>query len=97
MSRVLGNGHALVLRGAGRSNASGLPDPGRSQLEVRSGLRNRRASGTLGAIADEAAGIAQKRQRRIRCSLSIKGALCAAAPARVRIIALRTVVVVRGG
>ena len=24
-SRMLGNGHVLVLRGAGRSNASGLP------------------------------------------------------------------------
>jgi len=32
LSRMLGNGHVLVLRGAGRSNASGLP--------VRSGARS---------------------------------------------------------
>lgn len=29
MSRVLGNGHALVLRGARHSNVSGLPVHGR--------------------------------------------------------------------
>ena len=39
-------------------DAGSLVDvPGRSQLEVRSGLCNRRASGTLRAIVDEAAGI----------------------------------------
>ena len=36
--------------------------PGRSQLEVQSGLRNRRVSDTLRAIVDEAVGIAQERE-----------------------------------
>ena len=27
LSRMLGNGHVLVLRGAGHSNVPGLPDP----------------------------------------------------------------------
>jgi hypothetical protein len=36
--------------------------PGRSQLEVRSGLRTRRASDNLRAIVGEAVGIAQERE-----------------------------------
>ena len=45
--------------------------PGRSLLEVRSGLRNRRASGTLRAIVDEAAWIAQTQQHCRHCCNSI--------------------------
>ena len=54
---------------------------GRSQLEVRSGLRNRRESGTFRAIVDEAGGIAQSESQDQMSRFRPRKQASAAAPA----------------